>query len=100
MTQAPERHFLYQRTHQIAGLSQTPESLRPSQFLEELVRPASDTAVKVSALELPGELTEKLQKQTKRLNALRTTLGPYARDRREASFAMHPITRTARGTGR
>ncbi len=99
MLRSPARHFLCQRTHQIAGLSRIPASLRPSQFLEELVRPASDTAVKVSALELPAELTKKLQKQTKRINALRTTLGPYARERREASFAMHPITRIARGNG-
>lgn len=39
---------------------------------------------------------KKIQKQTKRLNSLRTTLGPYARQRRDASFAMHPFTRTAR----
>jgi hypothetical protein len=100
MLHSPARHFLYQRTQQVAGLSQIPESLRPSQFLEELVRPASDTAVKVSALELPEVLIKKLQMQTKRLNALRTTLGPYARERREASFAMHPMTRVARGNGR
>lgn len=55
-----------------------PESLRPSQFLEELVRPASDTAVKASTWDLPEELTNKIQKQTKRLNALRTTLGVCA----------------------
>jgi hypothetical protein len=100
MLQSPVRHFLYQRTQQVVALSQIPESLRPSQFLEELVRPASDTAVKASRLELPPDLTKKLHKQTKRLNALRTTLGPYARQRRDASFAMHPITRTARAGGR
>jgi hypothetical protein len=100
MLQSPARHFLYQRTQQIAGLGQIPESLRPSQFLEELVRPASDTAIRLSTLELPEALVKKFQKQTKRLNALRTTLGPYARERREASFAMHPITRIARGNGR
>jgi hypothetical protein len=99
MLQSPARHFLYQRTHQVAGLGQIPESLRPSQFLEELVRPASDTAIKVSAFELPEALIEKFKRQTKRLNALRTTLGPYAHERREASFAMHPITRIARGNG-
>jgi hypothetical protein len=96
MLQAPARHFLYQRTQQVAGLGRIPESLRPSQFLEELVRPASDTALKASDLDLPEELTKKIRKQTKRLNALRTTLGPYARQRRDASFAMHPATRTAR----
>lgn len=96
MLQAPARHFLYQRTQQVAELGRIPESLRPSQFLEELVRPASDTALKVSSLVLPEELTKKVQKQTRRLNALRTTLGPYARQRRDASFAMHPIPRRAR----
>jgi hypothetical protein len=100
MVQAPARHFLYQRTQQVLALGQIPESLRPSQFLEELVRPASDTAVKVSGLELPSDLTRKLQKQMKRLNGLRTTLGPYARQRRDASFAMHPIARIARAGGR
>jgi hypothetical protein len=49
----------------------------------------------------PSEaLVKKFQKQTKRLNALRTTLGPYARERREASFAMHPVTRIVRANGR
>lgn len=98
--QSPAGHFLYQRTQQVAGLGQIPESLRPSHFLEEWVRPASDTAVKVSTLELPEELMKKIQKQTKRLNSLRTTLGPYARQRRDATFAMHPITRAARAGGR
>lgn len=100
MLHAPARHFLYQRTQQVAGLSQIPESLRPSQFLEELVRPASDTAIRVSSLELPEDLAKKVHKQTKRLNALRTTLGPYATQRRDASFAMRPATRTARDGGR
>jgi hypothetical protein len=96
MLQLPAKHFLYQRTQHIAGLSQIPESLRPAQFLEELVRPASDTAVKASNLEMSDELKKKIQKQTKRLNSLRTTLGPYAKQRRDASFAMHPATRRAR----
>ena len=100
MLQAPARHFLYQRTQQVAGLGQIPESLRPSQFLEMLVRPASDTAVKVSGLDLPLELMKKISKQKKRLNDLRTTLGPYAGQRRDASFALHPTTRVARSGGR
>ena len=99
MLQAPARHFLYQRTQQVAALSQIPESLRPSQFLEDLVRPASDTALRATSLELPDDLMKKISKQTKRLNDLRTTLGPYARRRRYASFALHPTTRMARAGG-
>jgi hypothetical protein len=97
MLQAPAQHFLYQRTQQVAALGQIPESLRPSQFLEDHVRPASDTAVRAAALELPEALKAKVEKQTKRLNAIRTTLGPYARTRRGASFALHPTLRAARG---
>jgi hypothetical protein len=34
------------------------------------------------------------------LNDMRTTLGPYAKKRRDSSFARHPVTRMARGGGR
>lgn len=97
MLQAPARHFLYQRTHQVAGLGQIPESIRPTEFLEEHLRPASDAALGATRLSLPEDLASKASKQAKRLNDLRTTLGPYAKRRREASFARHPVTRMARG---
>jgi hypothetical protein len=48
MLEVPVNHPLYQRAQQLAALSSIPESLRPSQFLEDLVRPASDTALKIS----------------------------------------------------
>jgi hypothetical protein len=96
MLQAPARHFLYQRTQQVAALGQIPESLRPSQFLEEHVRRASDAALIATKLTLPEILEKKAAKQAKRLNDMRTTLGPYARDRRNASFALHPLTRMSR----
>ncbi len=100
MLQAPARHFLYQRTQQIAGLGQIPESIRSSQFLEEHLRPASDAALKATKLALPDDLAQKAARQAKRLNDLRTTLGPYSRKRRDASFARHPVTRIARGVSR
>jgi hypothetical protein len=96
MLQAPARHFLYQRTRQLAGLGQIPESLRPSQFLEEYLRPASDAALQATRFALPDALAQKLTKQSKRLNDLRIVLGPYAQKRRNASFARHPLTRVAR----
>ena len=96
MLQAPARHFLYQRTQQVAGLGQIPESIRPSQFLEEHLRPASDAALVAVKLSLPDDLALKTARQAKRLNDLRTTLGPYAKKRRDSSFARHPVTRIAR----
>lgn len=100
MLQSPARHFLYQRTQHVAELSQIPESLRPSKFLEELVRPASDFAVRALNLNLREGLMKKAQKQCKHLNSLRTTLGPYAQQRRDASFAKHPASRLARASER
>ena len=96
MLQAPARHFLYQRTQQVAGLGQIPESIRPSQFLEDHLRPASDAALVAAKLSLPDDLALKTAKQAKRLNDLRTTLGPYGKKRRDSSFARHPVTRIAR----
>lgn len=96
MTQAPGRHFLYQRSREIAGLGKIPESLRPSQFLEEYLRRASDQALLATRLALSEKLAHKMVKQSKRLNDLRIVLGPYAQERRNASFARHPVTRVAR----
>ncbi|MGB7989648.1 MAG: hypothetical protein WCF44_09630 [Candidatus Methylophosphatis roskildensis] len=96
MLHAPVHHFLYQRTREVAGLGRIPESLRPSQFLEEHLRPATDAALLATRLTLPETLAEKAVKQNKRLNDLRIVLGPYAQKRRDASFARHPMTRVAR----
>jgi hypothetical protein len=100
MLRAPARHFLYRRTQQVAGLGQIPESIRPTEFLEEHLRPASDAALVAAKLSLPDDLKQKAEKQAKRLNDLRTTLGPYAKKRRNSSFARHPVTRSARGGAR
>jgi len=97
MLPAPARHFLYQRTREVAGLSQIPESLRPTQFLEEHLRPASDRALLAIGLTLPDALQKKMTSQSKRLNDLRIALGSYAQKRRDdVTFARHPKTRAAR----
>lgn len=100
MLQAPAQHYLYQRTRQVVSLGRIPESLRPSQFLEEHLRPASDIGLRATNLTLPDELAAKIAKQAKRLNDLRTTLGPYAKKQRDVTFARHPVTRFARSGNR
>ena len=77
MLQAPARHFRCQRTQQVVGLGQIPESIRPSRFLEDLLRRASDDALKATKLLLPEILAQKVARQVKRLNVLRTTLVSY-----------------------
>lgn len=96
MLNAPARHFLYQRTREVGGLSQIPESLRPQRFLEEHVRAASDRALLATKLDLPEALAKKAIAQSKRLDAMRIELAEYARKHRDATFAQHPRTRAAR----
>ena len=96
MLQAPGRHFLYQRTREVGGLGQIPESLRPQRFLEEHVRPTSDRALLATKLQLPELLAKKARAQSKRLDDMRIELGEYARKHRDATFARHPVTRVAR----
>ena len=96
MLQASGRHFLYQRSREVGGLAQIPESLRTQRFLEEHVRPASDRALLATKLHLPELLARKALAQSKRLDDMRIELGEYARKHRDATFARHPLTRVAR----
>lgn len=100
MVESPGRHFLFQRSREVAGLAQIPESLRPQHFLEEHLRPASDRALVARDLPLSESLTKKLAVQSKRLNDLRVVLGEYAQKRRDVTFAQHPLPRSARESRR
>lgn len=96
MLQHPGRHFLYQRTREVGGLSQIPESLRRQRFLEEHVRLASDRALLATKLNLPEALAAKAVSQSARLDKMRIELAEYVRRHRDATFARHPVTRAAR----
>lgn len=100
MTKAPARHFLYQRTREVGGLSQVPESLRPQDFLEKHVRPASDRALLATKLDLPDNLALKAQATSKRLDAMRIELGEFARGGRVLSQSKHPRPRIVRESSR
>jgi hypothetical protein len=98
--QGPVRHFLHQRTEEVAGLGRIPESLRAGRFLEEHLRPATDRAILGPTLPVSDKLREKLAKHSKRLNDLRIVLGGYNESQRAASYSRHPKTRAARETRR
>ena len=96
MLSQPGRHFLYQRTREVGGLSQIPESLRRQRFLEEHVRHASDRTLLATKLPLPKELADKVNAQSARLDTMRIELAEYVRKHRDATFAQHPATRMVR----
>ena len=89
----PARHFMVQRTKEVSGLSQIPESLRPQRFLDKHLRPATDAAVAATAVSWSDDsMRAKAEKHRKRLDAMRITLGNQAAKHPPVSFAKHPKT--------
>jgi len=98
MMQYHMRHFLCQRIQEVAGLSRVPETLRPQQFLEQHLRPATDKALAATQIDWADEKIEKkMQKNRKHLDTLRIALGDYAEKTPPRSFSLHPKMRMARG---
>jgi hypothetical protein len=97
MVEQPGLHFLTQRVQQFGRLSEVPEQLRPSVFLEEFVRRASDRTMVLSNLKIDdAAFKERVKKQRQRLDALREALGAFAVKRPPESFAPRPYTRLVR----
>jgi hypothetical protein len=97
MIEQPGLHFLTQRVRQFARLSDVPEQMRPSVFLEEFVRRASDRTMVVSNLKIEDErFAERVKKQRQRLDTLRAALGAFAERKPPESFGPRPQTRVVR----
>jgi hypothetical protein len=75
MTEDPARHFLVQRMKQLAAIGRVPRAQRASAFVEEFVRPASDSLVQATNWKsLDPDLLKKLNRQRRRIDALRIAL--------------------------
>lgn len=72
----PRRHFVGQRSREVASLSVVPDSLRAGYYLENFLRPASDRALRAA------EVEPSLDVARKRLESWRGTLG--------SDLASHP----------
>ena len=62
-------HFVTQRAREANSMSQMPENLRPGQYLENFLRPATDAAARAAAVE------PSLDRIRKQLDSWRGTLG-------------------------
>lgn len=97
MTESPKRHFVVQRMQQVAQLSQFPETIRAHRFLELHMRPTTDRALQAASQAVGDEaLAKKLQKNRKRLDAMRVALGKQLEKSPPHSYAAVPETRAAR----
>lgn len=92
MISEPRRHFVVQRSAEIGRLSRTPQELRPTIYMEEFLRPASDSAARAAKAEPALETTRK------RLDAWRGTLGAILTSAPPESFSPAPTGRRSAAT--
>lgn len=74
------RHFAFQRMDEVAKLSRVTPSMRPTEYLERILRPATDHIGRALAHEeLPGGVKKKLEKSRRKQDRWRATLGEMSR---------------------
>ena len=102
MLDNPTRHFVHQRSSQIANIAETPQSIRVQQYLEQFVRPVSDDVSVAAGLgAISDELKTKLGKKQKTLGRFRQAVGHLAEIDTIQTLARRPLTRGERQhTGR
>lgn len=87
----PRRHFVAQRTSEVNKLSRTPAELRPTIYMDEFLRPASDAVIRAARAE------PSLESVRKRLDSWRGTLGAMLAAEPPNSFAPAPVGRRTSG---
>lgn len=86
----PRRHFLICRLREVARLGNLPEVLRPSRYLEEVLRPATDKVIRAA------KVAPSLEASRRRLEAWRYTLGSLAETSAQRTFSAVPEGRRLR----
>lgn len=80
----PKRHFLRRRTAEVSRLSQLPETMRASRYMEEILRPATDQMARAVRVE------QQLGPAKHRLDVLRSTLGGILENEAPVTFSAVP----------
>lgn len=97
MLNNPTRHFVHQRSAEVARISEAPESIRVSEYLERCVRPISDDVSAASGLSaISNELKKKLAKKQKALGLYRQTFAHFAELDKNTTVSRAPQLRSAR----
>ena len=88
MLEKPGRHFLIQRTNEVSRLSRVPEQLRSTNYLDDFLRPVTDSMI--AAIRVEPKLTD----SKKRLESWRLMLSEM-----ERSAKTSPVSRSAPARG-
>ena len=95
----PRRHFIFTRMEEVGAINQVPPQLRPNQYLETLLRPATDRLGRVLQSNLNNELKMRLEKERRKLDGWRDTLGEISLTQPAVTWAPTPTRRIARRRG-
>jgi len=92
----PRRHFIFTRMEEVGAISQVPAQLRPNQYLDNVLRPATDRLGRVLQAGLADKTTARIEKERRKLDGWRHTLGEMSRNEpRAATWAVSPVRRVA-----
>ena len=94
----PVRHSVVPRSQEIHRLSTVPEHVRAQHFLEETLRPATDSAVFAESLSFASEtnLESRMREKRKALDRLRVGLGRFVQEYSVQSVSEKPLRRAQR----
>ena len=92
----PRRHFVITRMDEVSLLSQPPEPMRAGQYLENILRPATDRIIRALRVQLTAETRKKLQNERRKLESWRYTLGEMAHSHPARTYSVSPARRAVR----
>lgn len=96
MMDDPRRHFLITRMDEVGLIGRPPEQIRPSVYLEDILRPATDQMTRALRGRVGPEIRKTLQRKQRTLESWRIVLGEMARSRPPTSFSAPPVRRPMR----
>jgi hypothetical protein len=91
----PRRHFVFTRMEEIGAIGQVPVQLRPNQYLDTMLRPATDRLGRALQADLNEEVRMRLEKERRKLDGWRHTLGEMFRTQPLITSSATPERRAA-----
>lgn len=97
MLDRPARHFVHQRSEEIARIGRTPASLKVATYLDQFVRSTSDNVAAASGLgAITDETRERMRKKQAVISRYRDAMTHLAEVDSISSAAEPPLPRSAR----
>lgn len=96
MISDPRRHFLITRMDEVLRLSQPPEQLRASEYMERMLRPATDRFSRALRAALGDKTRKRIEAERNKFELWRSTLGEMADNRLPTSFSPTVLPAAAR----